>query len=32
VRRSGAYRARFQGDADHAAGNSRVRRASPTPA
>jgi hypothetical protein len=27
VRRSGAYRARFPGDADHAAGNSRVRRA-----
>jgi hypothetical protein len=27
VRRDGAYRARFPGDADHAAGNSRVRRA-----
>ena len=27
VRRDGAYRARFHGDADHAAGNSRVRRA-----
>jgi hypothetical protein len=27
VRRDGAYRARFLGDADHAAGNSRVRRA-----
>ena len=27
VRRDGAYRARFVGDADHAAGNSRVRRA-----
>jgi hypothetical protein len=27
VRRNGAYRARFLGDADHAAGNSRVRRA-----
>ncbi len=28
VRRDGAYRARFPGDADHAAGNSRARRAS----
>jgi hypothetical protein len=27
VRRDSAYRARFLGDADHAAGNSRVRRA-----
>jgi hypothetical protein len=27
VRRNGAYRARFLGDADHVAGNSRVRRA-----
>ena len=27
VRRDGAYRVRFPGDADHAAGNSRVRRA-----
>jgi hypothetical protein len=27
VRRDGAYRARFLGDADHVAGNSRVRRA-----
>jgi hypothetical protein len=27
VRRDGAYRARFPGDADHVAGNSRVRRA-----
>jgi len=27
VRRDGAYRARFHGDADHAAGKSRVRRA-----
>ena len=27
VRRDGAYRARFHGDADHVAGNSRVRRA-----
>lgn len=27
VRRDGAYRARFPGDADHAAGSSRVRRA-----
>ena len=27
VRRDGAYRAHFLGDADHAAGNSRVRRA-----
>ncbi len=27
VRRDGAYRARAHGDADHAAGNSRVRRA-----
>jgi hypothetical protein len=27
VRRDGAYRAHFNGDADHAAGNSRVRRA-----
>jgi hypothetical protein len=27
VRRNGAYRVRFVGDADHAAGNSRVRRA-----
>jgi hypothetical protein len=27
VRRDGAYRTRFHGDADHVAGNSRVRRA-----
>jgi hypothetical protein len=27
VRRDGAYRARFLGDVDHVAGNSRVRRA-----
>ena len=27
VRRNNAYRARFSGDADHVAGNSRVRRA-----
>jgi hypothetical protein len=27
VRRDGAYRVRFRGDADHVAGNSRVRRA-----
>jgi hypothetical protein len=27
VRRSGAYRARFLGDSEHVAGNSRVRRA-----
>jgi len=27
VRRNGAYRARFLGDADHVAGNSRARRA-----
>jgi hypothetical protein len=27
VRRDGAYRARFLGDADHVAGNSRLRRA-----
>jgi hypothetical protein len=27
VRRDSAYRARFTGDADHVAGNSRVRRA-----
>ena len=27
VRRNSAYRARFSGDADHVAGNSRVRRA-----
>jgi hypothetical protein len=27
VRRNSAYRTRFLGDADHVAGNSRVRRA-----